>query len=173
MEAPDLSNVEAVQMGHVMQPTIGRLFQDRTGIQLKDADYALTHRSESWLRSHFDFISSDGKTLVEAKNYNMGVRNKFDTDTNLIPAADFTQLVHEATVHNVETIYLAVLFGGQEFVTFRFDITEQQKEDLIKTMAKYWGHVVAKTQPEAATVEQTKLLYPQSQEGAVLATQGS
>jgi len=28
-EAPDLSDVEAVQMGHIMQPVIGRLFQDK------------------------------------------------------------------------------------------------------------------------------------------------
>ena len=72
-ERPDLSGIEAVQMGHVMQPVIGRLAQDKLRIELKDADYALTHSRESWLRSHFDFISADGKTLVEAKNYNANV----------------------------------------------------------------------------------------------------
>ena len=29
MEIPDLSDVEAVQMGHVMEPVIGRLAQDK------------------------------------------------------------------------------------------------------------------------------------------------
>ena len=50
-ELPDLSDNEAVQMGHVMQPIIGRLAQDRLGIELKDADYALTHPKETWLKS--------------------------------------------------------------------------------------------------------------------------
>ena len=36
---------------------------------------------QSWFRSHFDFISADGRVLVEAKNYNAAVRNKFDTDS--------------------------------------------------------------------------------------------
>jgi hypothetical protein len=66
-EAPDLSDVEAVQMGHVMQPVIGRLFQDKHKIELKEADYALTHPKHDWMRSHFDFISADGTCLLKLK----------------------------------------------------------------------------------------------------------
>ena len=103
-DIPDLSDVEAVQMGHVVQPVIGQLAQNKLGIELKDADYALTHPKETWMRSHFDFISSDGKTLVEAKNYNAAVRNKFDAEALIIPAADMAQLIHEAACHNVEQV---------------------------------------------------------------------
>jgi predicted phage-related endonuclease len=170
MPPPDLSQIEAVQMGHVMQPVIGRLAQDKLKLELKEADYALTHPRHDWFRSHFDFISADGKTLVEAKNYNVGVRSKFDTDTNVIPPADLAQLIHEAAVHNVDRAVLAVLFGGQEFCTFEFVITPEQKEELIKSMAKYWGNVQAGTQPEATTVEQTKALFPTSITQSIVAT---
>ena len=170
MPPPDLSQIEAVQMGHVMQPVIGRLAQDKLKLELKEADYALTHPRHDWFRSHFDFISADGKTLVEAKNYNVGVRSKFDTDTNVIPPADLAQLIHEAAVHNVDRAVLAVLFGGQEFCTFEFVITPEQKEELIKSMAKYWGNVQAGTQPEATTVEQTKALFPTSIPQSIVAT---
>ena len=50
-------------MGHVMQPIIGRLAQDKLQIELKEADYAITHPKHDWFRSHFDFISADGKPL--------------------------------------------------------------------------------------------------------------
>lgn len=168
---PDLSDVEAVQMGHVMQPTIGRLAQQRLGIELKDADYALTHSNHDWFRSHFDFVSSDGHTLVEAKNYNAAVRSKFDPESNRIPAADYAQLVHEAACHNVNRIFLAVLFGGQEFHTFEFNISDAEKDDLIKKMAQVWGHVKAGTTPPAETIEQTKIIYPSSSTAVVTATQ--
>jgi len=158
-EPVDLSGVEKVQMGHVMEPVIGRLAEERLQINLKDAPYALTHPKHDWLRSHFDFISLDGRVLVEAKNYSAQVRNKFDTEANIIPAADMAQLIHEATVHGVERIILAVLFGGQEFCTFDFTITDQQKDQLIKDMAVYWGHVQAKNPLPPETTEQTKLLY--------------
>lgn len=171
MERPDLSQVEAIQMGHVMQPVIGRLVTDRLGLEIKDADYALTHDKETWMKSHFDFITTDGKTLVEAKNYGIHQRNKFDVEANIIPSADMAQLIHEAAVHNIEHIYLAVLFGGQEFCTFEFRITPTQKEDLIKEMAEYWGRVKTNNPLPPETVEQAKLLYAQERGGAVLANQ--
>ena len=168
---PDLSDVEAVQMGHVMQPVLGKLAQDKLQMELKDADYALSHSRESWLRSHFDFISADGTTLVEAKNYNAMVRNKFDADSNRVPEADYIQCLHEATVHNVDRVILAVLFGGQEFVTFDFTFTDEQKLDFIKQMSIYWAHVVSGTVPPAKSVDDTKLAFPFSVEGIVIANQ--
>ena len=170
-EPPDLSGIEAVQMGKVMEPTIARLFQDKHRIELKDADYALSHKDEPWLRSHFDYISADGRTLVECKNYNAGVMSKFDEDANLVPAADLAQLIHEAAVHNVESIYLAVLFGGQAFRTYHFTITEGMKEDLIKQMAKYWGYVATQTMPEPDSLESCKIIYPNDNAESITATQ--
>jgi len=170
-ERPDLSQVEAVQMGHVMQPVIGRLAQDKLKIELKDADYALTHPKETWLKSHFDFISADGKTLVEAKNYNANVRNKFDAESGIIPPADMAQLIHEAACHNVERIVLAVLFGGQNFETFEFNITEAQKESLIKDMARFWAAVQTKQPLEPESTEQTKLIYAKDSGTSIVAPQ--
>lgn len=169
-EPPDLSGIEAVQMGKVMEPTIARLFQDKHKIELKDADYALSHKDEPWLRSHFDYISADGRILVECKNYNASVMSKFDEEANLVPAADMAQLTHEAAVHNVGEIYLAVLFGGQAFRTFHFTITEAMKEDLIRQMAKFWGMVATNTLPEPDSLESVKLIYPESTEQTIVAS---
>ena len=168
---PDLSGIEEVQMGKVMEPTIARLFQDKHRIELKDADYALTHPTEPWLRSHFDYISADGRILVECKNYNAGVMPKFDEDTNLVPAADLAQLIHEAACHNVDEIYLAVLFGGQKFRTYHFNITEQMKEELIKEMAKFWSFVATNTTPEPDSLDACKLIYPTDNGQTLIATQ--
>ena len=125
MPIPDLSHIEAVQMGHVMEPVIANLAQTKLKVELKKIEESLTHPKEAWLRSHFDFVGTEnGQTiLVECKNYNAGVRNKFDDIANTIPNADMAQLIHEATVFGNTRIYLAVLFGGQEFVLMPFDIT--------------------------------------------------
>ena len=159
MERPDLSNVEAVQMGHVLQDTIGRLAQDKLRMELKEADYMLSHPTEPWLKSHFDFISADGKTLVECKNYNAAVINKYDEETNRVPPADFGQCVHEGTVHGIERVVLAILFGGQSFRTFSFEITPAHKEELIQTMAVYWSHVASKTPMAPETPDQARELF--------------
>jgi len=155
----DLSHIEAVQMGHVMQPIIGRLAQDRLKVELKDADYMMTHPKESWMRSHFDFISADGKMLVEAKNYSAMTRNKYDAESGIIPAFNMAQLIHQSACHNIEHLVLAVLFGGQEFQVFQFHITEQMRDQLVKDMAKFWAAVQTKTPLDPETTEHTKLMY--------------
>lgn len=161
---PDLSDNEAVQMGHVMEPVIGRLAQNKLGVELTKVEEALTHRTEPWLRSHFDFVGKqDGQTiLVECKNYNSAVRSKFDADAGIIPPADMAQLVHEAAVFGVQKIYLAVLFGGQEFFLAPFHIQEQQQTELIKQMAEVWGRVQADNPYPAEDSDQARLIYPVS-----------
>lgn len=165
LEVEDISHVEAVQMGHVMEPVIGRLAQQKLGVELTKIEESLTHAKHPWFKSHFDFAGKQGsKTfLVEAKNYNASVRNKFDV-SGLAPAADVAQLVHEAAVFGVDMVYLAILFGGQEFVLIPFTITDEQKEDLIKQMAVIWGHAQAGTTLPPEDLEQVKLIYPTSTE---------
>ena len=165
IEIEDLSEIEAVQMGHVMEPVIGRLAQAKLGVELTKIEESLTHVKHPWFKSHFDFAGKQGgKTfLVEAKNYNAATRSKFDV-AGICPPADMAQLVHEAAVFGVDMVYLAVLFGGQEFLLIPFNISEEQKEDLIKQMAVIWGHAQAGTTLPPETVEQVKLLYPVSTE---------
>ena len=175
MERPDLSNIEAVQMGHVMEPVIGQLAQKSLGVELTKIEDAYTHPHEHWMRSHFDFAGRDKNGqgfLVEAKNYNAATRNKFDAESGLMPAADMAQLVHEAAVFGVEKVYLAVLFGGQEFVLIPKTITEDMKEAHVKDMAVLWAHVKAGTALPPETSDQARALYPVSQEGLKTASQG-
>lgn len=171
MPIPDLSDIEAVQMGHVLEPVIGRLAQSKLGVELTKIEESLTHAKHPWFKSHFDFAGKqNGKTiLVECKNYNAATRSKFDV-SGICPAADMAQLVHEAAVFGVDTVYLAVLFGGQEFVLIPFTITDDQKEDLIKQMAVIWGHVQAQTTLPPEDLEQVKLLYPVSTESVKTAS---
>jgi predicted phage-related endonuclease len=168
LEIPDLSHIEAVQMGHVMEPVIGRLAQQQLQTELVKIEESLTHAKHPWFKSHFDFCGKkDGKSfLVEAKNYNASVRGKFDV-TGICPPADMAQLVHEAAVYGVDMVYLAILFGGQEFLLIPFNITDEQKDDLVKQMAVVWGHAQAGTTLPPEDLEQVKLLYPQEDVGSL------
>ena len=171
LEIPDLSNIEAVQMGHVMEPVIGRLAQAQLRTELVKIEESLTHAKHPWFKSHFDFAGKQGgqSFLVEAKNYNASVRGKFDV-SGICPPADMAQLVHEAAVYGVDMVYLAVLFGGQEFLLIPFTITDEQKDDLIKQMAVVWGHAQAGTTLPPEDLDQVKLLYPQGSEHAKTAS---
>lgn len=163
----DISHIEAVQWGLKLQEAIGREAGHRLKLELKEADYELTHRRHSWMKSHFDFISEDGKTLVEVKNYNQAKRNQFDDA--IMPLADRAQCIHEAAVHSVDRIVLAVLFGGQELVLIDQKVPEAEKEELIKTEAEIWAAVQSKTPPTPTTPESARALWPTSNGSTMIA----
>ena len=142
-ERPDLSEVEAVQMGIIMQEPIMRAAAGRWGWEFKDADYALHHPKHNWLASHFDYISADGKTLFEVKNLGIHQRKKYGDDgSELITEKYRAQCLHEQIVHEgVENIILVVLFGGQELCHFPQNFTQLEAEAHIRAMAEFWAQV--------------------------------
>ena len=168
----DLSEVEAVQWGLRLQDAIGRAVSDKMQVGLKDADYMLSHPRHPWMRSHFDFLTDDGRTLVEVKNYGSHQRKNYGDDgTQIIKPADKGQLVHEAAVHSVKNIVLAVLFGGQELCLYPFEIADQEKDDLIQMLSVHWGQIVSRTPPAPETIEAAKKLYPVSAANSIMADQ--
>jgi len=168
----DLSEVEAVQWGLRLQDAIGRAVSEKMQVGLKDADYMLSHPRHPWMRSHFDFISEDGQTLIEVKNYGSHQRKFYGDDgTQIIKPADKGQLVHEAAVHGVRKIVLAVLFGGQELCLYPFEIEDAEKDELVEMLSVHWGQIVSRTPPAAESIEAAKRLYPVSVNNAIMADQ--
>jgi predicted phage-related endonuclease len=167
----DLSGIEAVQMGLKMQSTIGRLFQDETGIVVQDLDVVGEHHKETWLKAHTDFSTGDGG-LLEVKNFHGSkIKDYSPPDEPLaIPEADMIQCIHEATVFNVPHIYFAVLFGGQAFRWWRIEVTDQMKDEFLQKAAKWWVMAQGNEMPQAESVEQAKKIYRQSMEGTVVTT---
>jgi len=177
-ERPPVENLtdrrqEAMRLGLVMQPVVARMWEDEHGIRLKEFDVELTHPTEKWMKSHFDYISEDGKILVECKNYNAMAEKKFSDpgEPMRIPDADMAQCIHEACVANVDIVYLAVLFGGQAFRSFRIDVTEEMKLHHIQTYAPLWANVVQGTLPDTKSTEDARLAYPQHVENWIMADQ--
>ena len=160
-ERPDLSEVEAVQMGIIMQEPIMRAAAGRWGWEFKDADYALHHPKHNWLASHFDYISADGKTLFEVKNLGIHQRKKYGDDgSELITEKYRAQCLHEQIVHEgVENIILVVLFGGQELCHFPQNFTQLEAEAHIRAMAEFWAQVQTRNWNPTTMADATKDLY--------------
>jgi predicted phage-related endonuclease len=161
-EIEDISDVEAVQWGLRLQEPIARAVGDRLKVRLKELDIEGTHISLPWMRSHFDFVSEDNKTLYEIKNYNLHARSKFGDDGSQdVPAADIAQCIHEAAVFNVTTVNLCVLFGGQELCIYPITVDDAMKQLMIDQEAKLWAHIQTRQPPEATDPEDLRRIFRQ------------
>lgn len=171
-ERENLDDVEHVGMGLRMQDTIARFAEDELNIRLKPlGDSIGQHPANPWFRCHGDFISQDNRILVECKNYNAQHIHHFSEpgDPARIPAADWAQCVHEAACFGVDTVILAVLFGGQRFRTYRVDVSADDKTALVQQMAVHWAHVQAGTLPRPETPEQCRWAYPVAEGNVAMA----
>ena len=159
-EIEDISDVEAVQWGLRLQEPIARAVGDRLKVRLKELDIEGTHVSLPWMRSHFDFVSEDNRTLFEIKNYNIHARTKFGQDGSQdVPAADMAQVIHEAAVFNVTTVNLCVLFGGQELCIYPITVDDAMKQLMIDQEATLWAHIQTRTPPEATHPDDLRRLF--------------
>ena len=169
----DLSGVEVVQMGLVMQEPIMREYARRNQINFKDADYALYHPKEKYLASHFDYISEDGKTLYEVKNLGVHQRKKYgDNCSEQIDLGYRVQCLHEATVHQIENVVLVVCFGGQEICGYPVTFSADMMDIHIREMAEFWGRIQARSFDPETMGDAAKLVYKQDNGSDLVATQG-
>jgi len=171
-ERDDLSGVEVVQMGHVMEPFIAKIAEDTLQINLAKADWTGKHPTEPWMQSHFDYVKEvkgGGYIPYEIKNYNINKMKFFEQDPLILPPADTGQLIQEAICLNSSSAVLCVLFGGQHFRHYEMTVTDEMKEELTKQMAVFWGHVVANTLPDPQTLAECKLVYTQPSDTTVTA----
>jgi predicted phage-related endonuclease len=97
----------------------------------------------TFLASHFDYISSDGKTLYEVKNVGHHQRKHYGENLSEQVSDRYrAQCMHELIVHQVQNIELIVLFGGQELCRFpQTVVTELEQEAHIRAMAEFWAQV--------------------------------
>jgi predicted phage-related endonuclease len=148
-------------MGLLMQEPIMRIAAGRWGWEFKDADYTLHHSKHNWMASHFDYISTDGKTLYEVKNLGVHQRKKYGDDgTEMVSEKYRAQCLHEQIVHEgVENIVLVVLFGGQELCHFPQNFTQLEAEAHIRAMAEFWAQVQTKNWNPVTMADATKDLY--------------
>lgn len=168
-ERADLSDIEAVQMGIIMQPTIGKIFQEQTGLAVRDLDLAGTCPTEPWLKAHGDFELENGE-LLEVKNFHASQINKYPDmdDSGLrLPEPDLVQCVHEAVVFNRSVVYFAVLFGGQAFRYWKIDVTDEMKLEFIKRAAVWWAYCQTNTFPPAETPDQARAIF-QKDDGSII-----
>lgn len=167
----DLSDIEAVQWGLRLQAPIANAVGERLNVRLRELDTEGTHVQHQWMRSHFDYVSEDNKTLYEIKNYNAYKRDLYGDDGSQdIPDDDLAQCIHEAAVFGVDRVILCVLFGGQELVTYPIKVDNEAKEVLIQQEAAVWAAVQTGHPPPAEYPEDLRRLYPRDTGEQVMAS---
>ena len=157
----DISQKEAVRLGHVLEPYVAQRFTEITGKRVRRENYILKNSDYPWAHANVDRLVIGEKAGLECKTTSALNLSKFKNGE--YPANYYCQCMHYLAVTGLERWYLAVLIGNQEVRIFVIERDEEEIAALMDSEQRFWAHVEIGIAPPVdgseATAETLKALY--------------
>ena len=138
----------AANLGHLLQPTIGKLAAEEHGLTITAEEAFYLHQEKNWASSTIDYIAQDSSgepVIIECK----ATRDGYWTD---IPDYYRTQLAWQCWTAGIPKAHIAVLHASTTFKTYPFSLAEDGGEwmdEMIRVCESFWNnHVLTGIKPE-------------------------
>lgn len=169
----DLSDVETVYWGNVLEDIVANEFEKRTGKKVEKVNAILRHDDNDFMIANIDRRIVGENAILECKTTNQFLEKNWDGDE--VPAAYICQCMHYMAVTGAEKCYIACLIGGQRFVYKQILRDDEFIGFLIDKERDFWQDNVLKgIPPEADGNSSTKnyinKAYPQGDGCGILLT---
>ncbi|MFI1182590.1 YqaJ viral recombinase family protein [Streptomyces sp. NPDC020799] len=151
---PDLA--EAAFWGHAHEPTIARVFAERTGLGVVEGPGTLAHVERRWMLANVDRYVLDERghpsSLLEIKT-----RSAYQLAEWLhgVPDGPALQTHWYLAVTGYSHAHVAALLGGNRLIIHRVERDEQLVEHLVDLVGRFWRGVLDGTPPTVDGSEAT------------------
>lgn len=164
----DLSTVEHVRWGQLLERTIGEEAALRLGIAAAHQPDAepLRHPMHPFMQAHLDFRVFGESALLECKNRGLQMMKEYDLisddvkDEDRVLPSEAIQVHHYLTVTGFQRAYLAVLIGGQRLLTFTIERDEAISQKIIAACTEFWNLVQTRTPPPPINLRDVNRMFP-------------
>lgn len=157
----DISQKEAVRLGHVLEPYVAQRFTEITGKRVRRENYILKNADYPWAHANVDRLVIGEKAGLECKTTSALNLSKFKNGE--YPANYYCQCMHYLAVTGLERWYLAVLIGNQEVRIFVIERDDEEIAALMDAEQRFWECVERNEAPPVdgseATAETLCALY--------------
>lgn len=147
-------NWVALEMGHLLEPLVAKIFQHRTGYKIYQIKKMFQHPKYPWMLADVDYFVElpDGTTaILEIKTTNYNAKDHWWLDgEETVPVYYETQGRHYMAVMDVDRCFFCCLYGNNEEETIIREIRrdEAYEDEMIFLEQHFWeNHVLAKTPP--------------------------
>lgn len=153
IEPEDISQKEAVRLGHVLEPYVALRFSEITGKKVRRENYILKNDLYPWAHANVDRMVVGERAGLECKTTSELNLKKFRGGE--YPANYYCQCMHYMAVTGYERWYLAVLIGNREVRVFTIERDEGEISALMEAERQFWNCVEANTPPDVDGLEAT------------------
>jgi len=159
---PDLSNIEAVQLGTELEQFVADKFVTTTGKAVRIAPKVYQHKEFPYMVAHIDRLVTGTDELLECKTCSFFKKDEWDGEE--IPQEYILQVMWYLGITGRKVGYIAVLIGGQSFKYKRIEFDQELFDTMVEAAKEFWACVKNDTPPQvvADDDETLKELYAQS-----------
>lgn len=149
----DISQKEAVRLGHVLEPYVAQRFTEITGKKVRRENYILRNSLYPWAHANVDRMVIGERAGLECKTTSELNLKKFRGGE--YPANYYCQCMHYMAVTGYERWYLTVLIGNREVRVFVIERDEEEIAALMEAEKQFWDCVETNTPPAVDGLEAT------------------
>lgn len=140
-------NWVAKEVGHRLEDLVAQIFSKKTGFRVYQRKTLFAHPLYPFLQANVDYFyeTLDGEIgILECKTCNYNAQDKWANNT--VPVNYELQCRHYMSVMNINTAYIACLYGNNEneFVYRKIDRDLDYENDIIEQVRYFWEECVQK-----------------------------
>lgn len=164
IEKPDLSNIEAVELGTDLEDFVAQKFSNKTGLAVRRQGKQYVHKDYDFMVAHIDRLIVNSDALLECKTCSLWKKDEWGGDD--IPQEYILQVMWYLGITGRKTGYIAVLIGGQSFKYKQIEFDAELFAQMIEAAKEFWKCVQDDTPPGILPSDSDTLLelYPDHSE---------
>ncbi len=175
LPAPDLSNVEAVELGSDLEEFVAQKFSQKTGKAVRKAPKMYVHSEYSYMVAHIDRLVTGTDELLECKTASFFKKDEWENDE--IPQEYILQVMWYLGITGRKVGHIAVLIGGQSFKYKQIEFDQELFDQMVEAAKEFWDCVKNDNPPKVMADDDVTLkdlystnnefmieLYPDSEE---------
>lgn len=146
-------NWVALEMGHLLEDLVARIFAKKTGLHIFQRKVMFQHPLYPWMLADLDYLVElpDGSNaILEIKTTNYNAREIWwYNGEEIVPVYYESQGRHYMSVMNLDRVYFCCLYGNNEdeVIIRHLDRDYAYESELIALEDAFWNDHVQKHQP--------------------------
>lgn len=146
LPAPDLSDVEAVQLGTELEEFVAKKFTQKTGKAVRRSPKYYQHPDYPYMVAHVDRLVTGSDELLECKTASFFKKDEWEGEE--IPQEYILQVMWYLGITGRKVGHIACLIGGQKFVYKQIEFDSELFNTMVEQAKEFWGHVQEDTPPD-------------------------
>tara|TARA_R110000822_G_scaffold67870_2_gene165197 strand:- start:284 stop:1258 length:975 start_codon:yes stop_codon:yes gene_type:complete len=140
----DLSDIEKIKWGVLLEDIIAKEYADRTGKRVRNVNRTYRHKQYPILQGHIDKKIEGLNAGVEIKNVGLRQAKYWIKQP---PVYYEYQVLHYLSITGFDFFDVVALVGGQELMIHTIERDENRIEELVHKELEFWNEYVIKNVP--------------------------